>query len=293
MDGLTFRQADRADVLELAELFTKRKSKERVSRMINRFEQEPDGWYVAEQNGKILGCCQAVFPRPKDCWLQWMRIAPKAQGSGIGGAFTDYVDQQVKELGAEVVRLNTLPSNGRVHAMMGGARGYTEWARWTRWSHLPRKPAAQLTRLRAVSHTVDVSRVLHWLGGQVGYRASFEAVTCPHDFRKTVSLDRALLQELLGKRRRGGCVIAERHGQIEAVALYAVRTQELRVLQLVASTTAGGLAAAAGAVREAKPVERVSIQLAGASDELVRAIQRSFTGRNRRKHQFYVFGKHL
>ncbi|ARU63401.1 hypothetical protein CBW65_22210 [Tumebacillus avium] len=293
MDELTFRQADRADVPKMAGLFTKRPPKERVSRMTNRFEEEPDGWYVALVNGEVAGCCQAVFPRPKDCWLQWMRIGPKAQGSGVGGAFADYVDRQVQAKGADVVRLNTMLGNERVHGMMGGGRGYTEWARWTRWTRLAQKPSAGLTRLRPVSHADDADAVLAWLEGQVGYQASFAAVTCPDDFRKTVSLDRALLQELIRGKRRGGCVLAGSNGEIEAAALYAVQGRELRVLQLVAATTAGGLAAAAGALREAKPVERVSIQLAGASSELARAIQRSFAGRHVKKHEFYVFGKRL
>ncbi|TCP54685.1 acetyltransferase (GNAT) family protein [Tumebacillus sp. BK434] len=293
MDELTFRQADRADVPKMAGLFTKRPPKERVARMTRRFGREPDGWYVAELKGEIVGCCQAVFPRPKDCWLQWMRIGPNTQGSGVGGAFADYLDRQVLAKGAEVVRLNTLPGNVRVHAMMGGVRGYTEWARWTRWNRLAQKPALGLARLRQVAHADDAEDVLAWLEGQVGYQASFAAVTCPDDFRKTVSLDRSLLQELIRGKKRGGCVLAGADGDMEAAALYAVQGQELRILQLVAATTAGGLAAAAGAIREAKPVERVSIQLAGASTELMRAIQRSFAGPHLKKHEFYVFGKRL
>jgi N-acetylglutamate synthase-like GNAT family acetyltransferase len=293
MDELTFREANRADLKEMAGLFTKRKAEERLSRMIARYEREPDGWYVAELGGKIVGCCQAVFPRPKDAWLQWMRISPQVQGGGIGGSFVDYVERRVAQLGAEVVRLNTLASNERVHAMMGGSRGFTEWARWTRWTHLRKKPAEELARLRPVSHAYDADAVLSWLEGQPGYRVSFEAVTCPGDFRKTVTLDRALLKELTGRRRRGGCVIAYGDGGIEAAALYAVKGRELRVLQVVAATTAGGLAAVAGALREAKQVESASVQAAGMTGELRRALHRSFAGARTKKYEFYVFGKRL
>ncbi|MFD2169114.1 GNAT family N-acetyltransferase [Tumebacillus lipolyticus] len=291
MDRVTFRQGARADWKGMSELFTKRPVKERLARMKRRYEKEPEGWYVAEQSGRIIGCCQAVFPRPADCWLQWMRIGKQAQGGGIGGSFVDYIERQVIARGAEAVRLNTMITNRVVHSMMGGSRGFTEWARWTRFTDLPRRRIKGKSGLRSVRHAEDAAEVIDWLEGQVGYRASFAAVTCPHDFQKTVSLDRALLKELIGSRERAGCVIAEKGDQIEAVALYRGNGRELRILQLVAASNAGGVAAVGRALQEAKQVERMSIQLAGASQELLGAIQRSFVGPKGKQHDFYVFGK--
>ncbi|HEU4962338.1 MAG TPA: GNAT family N-acetyltransferase [Bacilli bacterium] len=295
MEKVTFRAAVPDDLPEMGELFTKRPAEERTARMKSRYAIEPTGWHVAERDGVIVGCCQVVFPRPGDAWLQWMRIRPSEQGSGIGGAFSDYVEAQALRGGAKTVRLNTMVSNKRVHNMMGGARGYTEWARWTRLTGLSRSQAFSLARLREVSETTDADRVMEWLEAQEGHAAAFAAVTCPTDYKKTVSLDPALLRSLMRKKkgRRAGCVIAEQDGAIEGVALYAVRKGELRVLQLVASTKSGGLAAAGGAVSKARPRDRVSIQAAGAEEGLLRQLEAKFRKNGSKRHDFYVFGKRL
>lgn len=295
MEKVTFREALPGDVPEMGELFTKRPRAERAERMRARFQREPSGWHVAVRDGMIVGCCQVVFPRPGDAWLQWMRVRPGEQGSGIGGAFSDYVEGQAVKGGARTVRLNTMVSNQRVHYMMGGVRRYTEWARWTRLTGLKREPAFAMARLRRVYEADDAEDVMEWLEEQEGHQAAFAAVTCPTDFKKTVSLDEALVRGLMRKvkGRRAGCVVAERDGEIEGVALYAVRKGELRVLQLVASTEAGGLAAAAGAVSQARPRERVSIQAAGCEEELLRKLEARLKKPGGRWHDFYVFGKRL
>jgi N-acetylglutamate synthase-like GNAT family acetyltransferase len=292
--GLYFRKATERDVQAMAPLFTKRPVAERERRMRARFLADPGVWFVAAIGKEVVGCCQTVFPRPREAWLQWMRIAPKWQGEGIGGRFTDYVEEQALRRGAEVIRLNTRLDNERVHAMMSG-RGYTERSRWTRLTGLQRDPTNKLLRLAdAVYLTDDHEGVLNWLAGQVGYQMSFATVTCPSDFRKSVSLEGALLKELAQQGgSKKGIVVAEQEEEIAAVALYAVRGGELRVLQVVAETPDAGVAVVAGAVRIAKPGQRVSIQLAGAESALIKALFAHFRGGKSKRHDFYVFGKRV
>lgn len=233
-------------------------------------------------------------PRPGEAWLQWMRIAPKWQGNGIGTRFTEYVEEQAVQSGAEVVRLNTRLTNERVRKMMRGL-GYTERVRWTRLSDLRRDPASRLVQLvDDVYLTDDAATVHRWLRRQNRHLAPCGTVTCPDDFRKTVSLDLPLLEELAEYEGRSkGVVVAEQDEEVAAIALYAVDQGELRVLQLVAETTDAGVAAAAGAVRMARPGERISIQLAGSDLELTEALYANFRREKARTHSFYVFGKEV
>ncbi|MGB8956946.1 MAG: GNAT family N-acetyltransferase, partial [Tumebacillaceae bacterium] len=231
MDGLEFRAATRSDLPDMAHLFTKRPPEERQERMSRRYELEPSGWYLAVLHGRVVGCCQAVFPRDGDAWLQWMRIDPEVQNSGVGGRFIDYVEERAVARGARALRLSTLSTNGRVHYLMGGLRGYTEWARWTRLEDLKRKAVRERVVRHDVQRAEDADEVMDWLVTQPGFHAAFEAVTCPTDFRKFVTLDWRLLAELIGARGRRGCMVARMDDEMEGVALYAVNDGELRVLQ--------------------------------------------------------------
>ncbi|MGZ4133749.1 MAG: GNAT family N-acetyltransferase, partial [Tumebacillaceae bacterium] len=257
-------------------------------------EQEKNGWHVALSGDEVIGCCQVVFPRPHDAWLQWMRIAQIAQGGGIGGAFSDYIEAKARQGGALAVRLNTLPTNERVHYMMGGSRGFTEWARWTRFTRVDKSAADGLSAWRDVHRAEDPEEVMSWLDQQIGYRKSFEAITCPSDYRMTVSLDDQLVRDLTRRKMRSGIMVARSEGEIDGAALFAVGKGELRVLQVVAQSTLGGLAAVGAAVQEARAKESVSIQLAGTTSELLTEIEERFAkGNGVKRHDFYVFGKRI
>ena len=289
MEGLEFRAATRTDLPDMAHLFTKRPPEERQERMIRRYELEPNGWYVAVLHGRVVGCCQAVFPRDGDAWLQWMRIEPEVQNSGVGGLFIDYVEERAVESGARFLRLSTLNTNGRVHYLMGGLRGYTEWARWTRLEELKRKAVRGLMVRHDVQPAEDADEVMDWLVAQPGFHAAFGAVTCPTDFRKFVTLDGRLLSELIGARGRRGCMVARIDDEMEGVALYAVSSGELRVLQVVAKSVDAGVAAVQGAVLLGRKKERLSVQVAGGKAELVSALS-EVAGK---RHDYYVFGKRV
>ena len=72
-----------------------------------------------------------------------------------------------------------------------------------------------------------------------------------------------------------------------------MRGGELRVLQVVATTPEAAVAAAAGAIRVARTGERVSIQLAGADEAVIAALQTNFRGPRTRRQDFYVLGKQV
>jgi hypothetical protein len=102
------------------------------------------------------------------------------------------------------------------------------------------------------------------------------------------------VRELSRKKSRNGIMVARSEGEIEGIALYAVRKGELRVLQVVAQTTLGGLAAVGGALQTAKAKESVSIQMSGPTSELVNELEARFCdNKGAKKHDFYVFGKRI
>ena len=290
MEGLEFRPATRADLPDMAHLFTKRPPQERLQRMVRRYELEPSGWYLAVKEGRVIGVCQAAFPRAGEAWLQWMRVDPETQDAGVGGKFIDYVEERSLARGARVLRLSTLDTNGRVHYLMG-ARGYTEWARWTRLERLSGKAVRKMVPLMAVEEAGDPDEVMEWLETQKGFHASFGAVTCPTDFRKFVTLDRRLVGELVRSKKRAGCMVARLNGEIQGVAPYAVRKGELRVLQVVAKSSEGGVAAVHGALSLGQKKEVLSVQTAGGTAEMVAKLFRELKGVRSGRQDYYVFGK--
>jgi GNAT superfamily N-acetyltransferase len=78
----------------------------------------PDGMYVAERDGRIVGCHAEDWPVPGEAYLYAMRIDPAVQGQGLG---TAYARAQVEHTAGEGVRniyLTSVVENHRAHRLV-------------------------------------------------------------------------------------------------------------------------------------------------------------------------------
>jgi N-acetylglutamate synthase-like GNAT family acetyltransferase len=290
---LFIREATFADLPMMASLLRKGAMAEREGRLRDRFVKNPHGWYVALQKKEVAGFCQLVVPRVGDGWLQWLRLNQRIEGEEVGGALIDHMERMARGRGVKLLRIGTQSTHDPVHRRMGGMRGYTQGVRWTRMTRLQQEPARALVNLRRVEEVDHPASVLGWLRERVGYAASGAGVTSLGDLKQIVTLEEAFLTELFRHRGRSGIVAASQGGEIEAMALYAVCGGELRVLQVIAETTLGGLAATAGAVATARPRELVTFQVAGATPDLLTELHDKYAGKRSVRQDFYVFSKDL
>lgn len=87
--------------------------------------------FVAENGGRGAAFAEMEFPWQGHAWLQWMRVAPEFQNAGLGTAFTGFLVDRARLLGAQNVGLTTMEHNVRVHRIMGGlgfVHRLTEWS---------------------------------------------------------------------------------------------------------------------------------------------------------------------
>lgn len=75
----------------------------------------PDGFYVAEQEGRIIGCYCLEFPDPDQAYFYAMRIHPHLQGKGIGSRFCRLQVEHARSLGATDIFLLSVTDNQRAH----------------------------------------------------------------------------------------------------------------------------------------------------------------------------------
>lgn len=68
-------------------------------------DDDPDSRaLVAECDGAVVGCVQAVTLSPWEAWLQGLRVAPAARDSGVASALMDAAVAWARERGAAVAR---------------------------------------------------------------------------------------------------------------------------------------------------------------------------------------------
>ncbi len=84
---------------------------------------EPGGEYralIAEVNGRLAGyICYGPTPMTEGTWdLYWIATHPDARGCGVARALTQRMEQELREIGARLVRVETsqLENYGAAHA---------------------------------------------------------------------------------------------------------------------------------------------------------------------------------
>jgi GNAT superfamily N-acetyltransferase len=76
---------------------------------------EPEGLYVAEQDGRIIGCHAVEFPAPHEAYFWAMRIHPEVQGKGIGSRYCQAQVAHAAAAGARSIYLLSVIDNVRAH----------------------------------------------------------------------------------------------------------------------------------------------------------------------------------
>lgn len=102
---------------------------------------EPEGLYLAEQDGLTLGSYCLELPAPGDAYLGAMRIDPAVQGRGLGALLCRAQVEQARALGAETCYLISLPENRRAHHTVAKV-GYENLGGWVVYAALRDLPLA-------------------------------------------------------------------------------------------------------------------------------------------------------
>lgn len=108
----------------------------------------PEGFYVAEQAGRIVACFCLEFHAPGQAYLLAMRIHPDVQGKGFGTRFCQMQVEYVRSLGVQEVYLLSVLDNHRAHRTVekNGFSSRGAWLVYDALTDLPALPAAQRAR---------------------------------------------------------------------------------------------------------------------------------------------------
>lgn len=120
----------------------------------------PDGFYVAEQDGRIIGCYCLEFPGPGQAYLYAMRIHPEVQGQGIGSRFCRLQVEQARAAGAEDIFLLSVLDNHRAHRTVekNGFVNQGPWLVYAGLKELPPQPSVRAARPATPADLPDVAR---------------------------------------------------------------------------------------------------------------------------------------
>ncbi|MFZ5814238.1 MAG: GNAT family N-acetyltransferase [Bacillota bacterium] len=101
---------------------------------------EPEGFFVAEQEGRIIGCYCLEFHAPEQAYFFGMRIHPGAQGKGIGSQFCRAQIEQALAAGAREIYLLSALDNLRAHRTVA-KNGFVNRGPWVIYDSLTQLPA--------------------------------------------------------------------------------------------------------------------------------------------------------
>lgn len=79
---------------------------------------QPDGWLVAEENGRIAGMVGAIDYGPF-AWVGMMVVLPEVQGQGIGYKLLERTLERLDARGCPLVRLDATPAGQRLYPKLG------------------------------------------------------------------------------------------------------------------------------------------------------------------------------
>ncbi len=91
----------------------------------------PDGCFVAEQNGRIVGTCTTVNYGNVLAWIGMMMVHPASRGQGIGDTLLRRCVDHLRRCGVQCIKLDATPMGQPLYA---GAGFVPEWP-LTRWEH--------------------------------------------------------------------------------------------------------------------------------------------------------------
>ena len=91
---------------------------------------QPDGWLVAEENGRIAGIGGAVDYGPF-AWVGMMAVLPEMQGQGIGYKLLERILEWLDARRCPLVRLDATPAGQRLYPKLG----FAEAGRTQQYAH--------------------------------------------------------------------------------------------------------------------------------------------------------------
>jgi predicted N-acetyltransferase YhbS len=95
------------------------------------FLLSPEGCFVAEQNGRIVGTCTTVRYGNALAWIGMMMVHPASRGQGIGGALLRCAVNHLRRRGVRCIKLDATPMGQPLYTRIGFV---PEWT-LTRWEH--------------------------------------------------------------------------------------------------------------------------------------------------------------
>ena len=91
----------------------------------------PEGCFVAEQNGRIVGTCTTVGYGNALAWIGMMMVHPASRRQGIGGALLRCCVDHLRQRDVRCIKLDATPMGQPLYARLGFV---PEWT-LTRWEH--------------------------------------------------------------------------------------------------------------------------------------------------------------
>jgi predicted N-acetyltransferase YhbS len=91
----------------------------------------PEGCFVAERNGWIVGTCTTVSYGNELAWIGMMMVHPESRGQGIGGALLRCCVDHLRQRSVRCIKLDATPMGQPLYAGIGFV---SEWT-LTRWEH--------------------------------------------------------------------------------------------------------------------------------------------------------------
>jgi len=89
----------------------------------------PEGCFVAEQNGRILGTCTTVRYGNTLAWIGMMMVHPASRGQGIGSSLLRRCVEHLRQRSVRCIKLDATPMGQPLYARIGFV---PEWT-LTRW----------------------------------------------------------------------------------------------------------------------------------------------------------------
>jgi GNAT superfamily N-acetyltransferase len=96
---------------------------------------QPDGWLVAEENGRIVGTA-GMFDYGLFAWVGSMAVLPEMQGQGIGRKLLERILEWLDARGCPLVRLDATPAGQRLYPHLG----FVEASRTFEYAQSPQRP---------------------------------------------------------------------------------------------------------------------------------------------------------
>ncbi len=121
---------------------------------------EPDGFFVAEQDGRMIGCYCLEFHAEGQAYFFAMRIHPGAQGKGIGTEFCRLQVEQARAAGAREIYLLSVLENLRAHRTVekNGFVNCGAWLVYDELKQIPPQPPVERARWATVDDGPAIER---------------------------------------------------------------------------------------------------------------------------------------